>query len=375
MSKKKSKLQLAQEKTEAAIGRTNAAIDILGTHTKDLYDKLNGIQDLFDLIRNIPSEKRLQYEKLKEIRISWKQQAGKIDSDYQTARIKSAGSGAAGVGAGVAVVALGPSAAMGIATTFGVASTGTAISSLSGAAATNAALAWLGGGAAAAGGGGMAAGNALLALAGPVGWAIAGVALLGSGILLLVADNEKRQLESIFTHISQRDTKSYDLATVEINERVKRITNETGLLDSAIGRIQACGTDYELMTEAQQYELGSYVNLMEASTQLLVNPILGLQPRFTEDDYQRWIRNDKRNAGVDRADNQKDLLITLANLLYSILLDDGDRKLLAKTFKQNQEFLKALQLEKEDISPAVFDDVSRALIDKYAYISRDPDTK
>ena len=52
----------------------------------------------------------------------------------------------------------------GIATTFGVASTGTAISTLSGAAATNAALAWLGGGALAAGGGGMAAGEAFLTL-------------------------------------------------------------------------------------------------------------------------------------------------------------------------------------------------------------------
>jgi len=45
---------------------------------------------------------------------------------------------------------------------FGTCSTGTAISSLSGAAATNATLAWLGGGAASAGGGGMAAGALVL---------------------------------------------------------------------------------------------------------------------------------------------------------------------------------------------------------------------
>lgn len=32
------------------------------------------------------------------------------------------------------------------------------------------------------------------------------------------------------------------------------------------------------MTEAQQCETGSYVNLMNSSTQLLVNPIIGLQP-------------------------------------------------------------------------------------------------
>ena len=95
-----------------------------------------------------------------------------------------AGTGAAGVTAGVGVAALGPTAAMAVATTFGTASTGTAISALSGAAATNAALAWLGGGAIAAGGGGMATGGTLLALMSPVGWAVAGVAGLGTGVFL-----------------------------------------------------------------------------------------------------------------------------------------------------------------------------------------------
>ena len=63
---------------------------------------------------------------------------------------------------------------MWVATTFGTASTGTAISALHGAVATKAALAWLGGGALSAGGAGIAGGQALLALAGPVGWGIAG---------------------------------------------------------------------------------------------------------------------------------------------------------------------------------------------------------
>ena len=38
------------------------------------------------------------------------------------------------------------------------------------------------------------------------------------------------------------------------------------------------------MIEEQLYELGAYVNLMSASTQLLVNPILGLQPKYAEAD-------------------------------------------------------------------------------------------
>ena len=90
---------------------------------------------------------------------------------------------------------------MGIATTFGVASTGTAISALSGAAATNAALAWLGGGALAAGGGGMAAGSAFLALAGPVGWAIAGVSVVASGLLFFKTKSDKERLENIYIRI------------------------------------------------------------------------------------------------------------------------------------------------------------------------------
>ena len=54
---------------------------------------------------------------------------------------KIGGVGMAGAAAGAGLAALGPTAAMAIATTFGTASTGTAISALSGAAATNAALA------------------------------------------------------------------------------------------------------------------------------------------------------------------------------------------------------------------------------------------
>ncbi|MEB3250558.1 MAG: hypothetical protein VKO01_00240 [Cyanobacteriota bacterium] len=59
-------------------------------------------------------------------------------------------------------------------------STGTVIGSLSGAAATNAALAWLGGGTLAAGGGGIAAGAAIVTAVSTVGM---GVAVLGAGMI------------------------------------------------------------------------------------------------------------------------------------------------------------------------------------------------
>ena len=105
---------------------------------------------------------------------------------------KSAFTAGVGVTGGFAITSLAPSAAMWVATTFGTASTGTAISALSGAAANSAALAWLGGGSIAAGGAGVTGGQALLALAGPIGWSIAGATLLTSIILL---SNNKRKID------------------------------------------------------------------------------------------------------------------------------------------------------------------------------------
>jgi hypothetical protein len=148
---------------------------------KDAVMLIKQVEGLINTIANTPKKYSVKLEqvnvKLKEFRnIISLQNEGEIAA-------KISGS-VAGVGAlaGAGVAALGPTAAMAIATTFGTASTGTAIASLSGAAATNAALAWLGGGALVAGGGGVSAGSAFLALAGPVGWAIGGLALLGGGI-------------------------------------------------------------------------------------------------------------------------------------------------------------------------------------------------
>ena len=362
MSKKKSRLKLAQERAASAIDKTNENIYELGTYTSSLYDALTTIQKIFDEIRNVPNEKRLEYEKLKEIRLNWKQQAEKIESDYKNATAKHAGKGAAGAGVGVAVVAFGPTVAMGIATTFGVASTGTAISALSGAAATNAALAWLGGGALAAGGGGMAVGNALLTLAGPIGWAISGVAIVVSGLLLWKGKNDKNRLEDIFTLISKRDVKSYELAIVEITERKSRIVDESQKLNCASEKTREFGLDYNLMTEVQQYELGSYVNLMNSSTQLLVNPIAGLQPRFDENDLKDYLASSKQK--ID--DQQNSLIIFLSNLLYKIDLDEKDKKLLWKSFKGNKKFLSSIEISKKDFDFSIINTVNDALEHKYS---------
>ena len=359
--KKKTKLEIVSEVIGALVEKVNGKINELGQYDYELYNALINIQDKFDQIRNIPNEKKLEYDKIKNISLSWKQQVDKIENDYEAAKKTDIGRGAVGGLLGAGVATLGPTAAMGIATSFGVASTGTAISSLSGIAATNAALAWLGGGALSVGGGGMAAGNIFLGLAGPLVWTIAGIAIVGSAFLFWKAKSEKEKLENIFLLISKRDQYSYKQAIVELNERIERIKDETSKLREAIKEVIAFGTDYDSMTEKQQYTLGVYVNLMNASLQLLINPILGLQPKYTIENLEHFLAYHIHYGTHEHFKKNKNLIVYIANLLYKITTDESDRKLLAKSFRRNKEFRKTMQLKKSDLNLDLFNIVDEVL--------------
>ncbi|MBU7006190.1 hypothetical protein [Phosphitispora fastidiosa] len=186
-------------------------------------------------------------------------------SEFKAESINAAkvGGGIAGVGAAtsIGVAAFGPTAAMAVATTFGTASTGAAISSLSGAAATNAALAWLGGGALAAGGGGMSAGTALLGLAGPIGWTIGGVALIGSASFAFIknkkiadkAHAEKAKVEEII-----RKFTGFNNEIIEIKDLT--ITHTEGLSKSLDAISALNKQNYLDYTSDEKLALGALVN-------------------------------------------------------------------------------------------------------------------
>ena len=91
MAKKESKLQKAQKNADAAVKKTNRKIEELGQETSKMHYELNNIQELFDLIRNIPSDKKLQLEELKKVRLNWKRQVEKIEADYKEAAAISVG--------------------------------------------------------------------------------------------------------------------------------------------------------------------------------------------------------------------------------------------------------------------------------------------
>ncbi len=169
--------------------------------------------------------------------------------------------GLAGATAGVGLAAFGPSAALALATTFGTASTGAAISTLSGAAASQAALAWLGGGALAAGGGGVAAGNALLALAGPVGWTVGGLALVSSGAYLRYRNGDvarKARQERLRVEGELRSLRTARKEVVGLVESTRK--HADGTLRSVCWLRDRAPSDYRQFEPRHKELLGALIN-------------------------------------------------------------------------------------------------------------------
>ena len=204
--------------------------------------------------------------------------AGRFDHHVERLKIEAAQTemaggamGAAGAVAGVGISALGPSAAMAVATTFGTASTGTAISALSGAAAANAALAWLGGGALVAGGGGIAAGSTLLALAGPVGWSVAGIAVLGAGLYLRSSNWETAKEATEIRVKVEGEIRSLAAAMAEI-EGLRQQTRKhaDGCVAELEWLIKFAPADYRYFRNDQKERFAALINHIRSLAKLLV---------------------------------------------------------------------------------------------------------
>ena len=137
-----------------------------------LNNSVNQFLDTFSKLKNVDFRSSEGLEELKELHID----SFEFNDLKEMAKIAGGFAGSALVGTtSGALVAFG---AYGAAQTLACASTGTAIASLSGAAATNATLAFFGGGAVAYGGLGMAGGSMVL------GGLVAGPALLVMGSIM-----------------------------------------------------------------------------------------------------------------------------------------------------------------------------------------------
>lgn len=209
---------------------------------------------------------------------------------------------------GESAKALGTGALAGLATygsvgLLGTASTGTAIGTLSGAAATNATLAWLGGGSLAAGGLGMAGGTAVL------GGIVAAPVLLVGGLFL--ASKASEALADAKSNLKKAEASAEAMRTAEV--AAQAIHQKADEVSKVLDVLQ---TDH------------------------LVDPLLNLtQLVSTNDDYHTYSKEQKhlvmRTAAVTKT----------AHVVAEAPLFDEDgvvTKQIRKTLKKANKFLRTI---------------------------------
>ena len=275
-------IELAKSSLEHQRSAVGTALDKLGALKLDVldHDVMNFVS-LFEQIKNIDFQSSVGLEELKNLQID--ENTFKELKELSSFALEVAGGAAAGA-VGGALTALG---AYGAAMTFASASTGTAIASLSGAAATNATLAFFGGGSLAAGGLGMAGGMAVL------GGLVAGPALMVMGMITGAKAQEK--LENALSNKAQADeiVESLDAASVQcvaVRRRTYMFYNLLAHLDSYFlpqiwkmeDIIKSEGTDYREYKPESKKAIAAAASTACTIKSVLDTPILTVEGELTE---------------------------------------------------------------------------------------------
>ena len=219
-----------------------ASMRLFHQRQRAAFEVTQAVEDYLNLIASSPEELD---KSVAEFRIEADRFSVTVRHfETEAARSSKIGSaaGAAGAMAGVGVAALGPSAAMTIAT----------------------------------GGSGSAGGSALLALAGPVGWGVGGAALVGSG-LYLNSRNKRFAREATEQRIKvEKEVRSLRTALEEVERISKRTEDQiTGCLDELAWLRGHAGSNYQRFSQAQKERLAALIDHVRALSELL-NKEVGL---------------------------------------------------------------------------------------------------
>lgn len=200
---------------------------------------------------------------------------------------------------GIAGGALAAFGAYSAATTFATASTGTAIATLSGAAASNATLAFFGGGSLVAGGLGVAGGTAVL------GGLVAGPALLVMGII--TGAKAGKSLEDAYANAAKAEEICEELQTaaeqcVAIRRRCYMYYSLLAKLDTYLYSlnekmkmiIETEGTDYSKYSIESKKSIAAVVSNVASIKSILDTPILTESGELTEESEEKLLEVESR---------------------------------------------------------------------------------
>lgn len=212
-----------QNRVESKNVSTSKVMDLLGNHEMEILASFGTFSTLFERIKNKPTFAELKIGDFVLPKFDKK----KIEDASVGASVLLGGLGGAALGTAGAFAASGATTAAVMA--LGTASTGTAISTLSGVAATNATLAALGGGSIAAGGGGMALGSMVL------GGATLGVGLLIGGVIFSISGSHiEGKADKAIKQVEENERKGQKI--VNYLEELSRIAKR---FDSALMKVYA----------------------------------------------------------------------------------------------------------------------------------------
>lgn len=188
--------------------------------------------------------------------------------------VKQAKGWIAGGVAGASAAATAPGVALMGVSAFATASTGSAIAGLSGAAATNATLAWLGGGAIAAGGGGMAAGAIVLNLI-----AIAPAALI-SGITVAIIGSKQKTSATKYVAEVNVAIEHIESAISLLPRVAERVTELSAVLQSLVDRAEVALDALESLSfdpDLHAADFATTLKLVRGIREVVNTPLIDVQ--------------------------------------------------------------------------------------------------
>lgn len=264
--------RFAERKLEQAKSDTNNLLSSYGLKKVNAYERdVSSFLELMSQIKNVEFADCKDFnQKLNDFKVMIGDLKHSCDALSNTAL---------GVGSGAATGALTAFGAYNGTMLLASAGTGTAISSLSGAAATNATLAWLGGGTLASGGLGVAGGTLVL------GTLVAGPALLIFGCVLgakasKALDDARANREQARTYAKEIDVTCQTLSQInavtdlaadtlsKIRTRCRRANNQMAQA------IEQAGTDWNTYDSNSKDKIFTAVKFIQLLKALLDTPIL-----------------------------------------------------------------------------------------------------
>jgi hypothetical protein len=273
----------AKEHLELCRTKSGASLEALGKKKLFVLNKsVMWFVECFEKLQNVELGESAGLDELNKFRLDKQSFEGLREmGGYASSILGGAASGALGGG----LAAFGAySGAM----AFGAASTGTAITALSGAAAANATLAFLGGGSLAAGGLGMAGGMAVL------GGLMAGPALAIMGFV--IGAKAKANLENAYSNLAEAKKIAEELTTAAvlcngIRRRVymfeRLLIRLETLFVPLIYRMESItrerGVDWRTFKSEDKHTIAAAAALAKAIKTVLDTPILTEEGKLTDE--------------------------------------------------------------------------------------------